>query len=849
MKVLSGSQPLRTRHNNPGALSRGFAWRGLVPAVCLTLLLALPAGAQNKINTIAGGGPVNNSPLFADIPGPTATALDANGNLYVTAPLSQMVFRKNAGNVLSQFAGTGFIAFYSKTAQATTQGLWNPSGLAVDSQGNVYIADTGNNAIRKVDTTGMLSTVVGTSKPCYQERCGDGHPAASAKLNGPQGVAFDSDGNMYIADTGDNRVRVVKAATGNIEPFAGNFNVAACASPTQPCGDGGSSKLANLNGPTAVAVDSKGNVYIADSGDNRVRMVVPKGKIISAFAGSGNTCNPSTGNCGDGGSAVLANMGPPRGLAVDHSGNVYIADTRDNRIRVVNSGNIATFAGTGARGFSGDGASAANAMLAGPVGVMVDSAGNLYISDSGNQRIREVTGGNINTIIGGGTGGDGGAPKSAQLADPYEVALDSAGTLYVTDAANNRVRAINGSTITTVAGNGNANYSGDFGPAASATLNGPEGVALDGAGTMYIADTLNRVVRQVMQGVITTFAGTGHPCTPSTGQCGDGGPAVNAWLTNPVTVATDSNGNVFIADPSTHRVREVSSGIITTIAGTGQAGYTGDGNLATQAQLHGPTGVAVDAFENVYIADAGNNVIRCVLGSAGGCGDSAHKYAVGDIITYAYNGNVNFQGDGGPAIKASRWSPTEVALDSKGNLFVGGGNNELVQRIDAATGIIVSVAGNDTQYYYYGFSGDNGAATKAHIDNAGLVIDGNENLFIADAGNNRIREVAQLVGVDLFTPKSINFGDVAVGSASQPQPVTFQNTGSDDVAIASLTITGDFSQTNDCPTGSATLAPSTSCTITVTFTPTKKGERDGKITVSDSSYKAPHTIKLTGTGQ
>ena len=691
--------------------------------------------------------------------------------------------------------------------------------------------------------------MAGTSKPCGGGRCGDGHIATNATLNGPQGVAVDSAGNIYVADTGDNRVRMVQATTGNILAFAGNWNVPSCTSPTQPCGDGGSSKLANLNGPTALAVDKKNNVYIADSGDNRVRIVVPKGKIISAFAGKGTICAPSTGICGDGGSAVTSSMGPPRGVAADHLGNVYIADTRDNRIRMVSSGTITTVAGTGSVATAGMAVLLTAAMLAGPTGVWVDASENVYISDTGNQSVRKVSSGTINTVLGGGSGGDGNGPLAAQFANPYSIALGSAGDYFVADTNNNRIRLISGNTITTVVGTGEANFSGDSGPAEAATLNAPQGVALDASGDIFIADSLNRVIREVSSGTISTIVGTGHPCTPSTGSCGDGGSATNAWLTNPTTVALDSAGNIFIADPPTHRIREVSGGIITTIAGTGTCDYTGDGGLATAATLCSPVGVTVDGSENIYIADSGNNVIRCMLGVVGGCGDFQKKYAVGDIITYAFNGQTQFQGDGGPAVKASRWNPTQVALDSRGNLFVGGGNDELVQRIDAASGIIVTVAGNDLKWFFYGYRGDGNLATKAQIDNAGLVIDANESLFIADAGNNRIREVAHMVPVVALTPKSLDFGSVAVGQTSPPQAVTLQNTGSDDLSIASIVASGDFSQINNCPSGANTLAPSASCTVTVAFTPTKKGKRTGAVAITDNAPANPQKIKLTGVGQ
>lgn len=818
----------------------------LIPVVlCGLLLSVVPASGQqvNLINTIAGGGTVNSNPASADIPGPTSAVEDGKGNLYIAAPSSQYVFEMSAG-VVTQFAGAGYIGFHGN-GLANTEPVWNPYGLAVDGQGNIYIADTNNNLVRKVDTSGNMTNVAGTSKPCYQTRCGDGGSALKALLNAPQGVVLDASGNIYIADTGDNRIRVVRT-NGNIYPFAGNFNVSPCSNPTSPCGDGGAAVQASLNAPVGLAVDSKGNLYISDTGDNRVRVVNKKTRVINAFAGNGTSCAPAWNPCGDTGAALQANLGAPRGLSIDSSLNVYIADTRDQRIRIVSSaGTINTFAGTGHHGFTGDGGSPTAAQLAGPNGVFVDSAGNVFISDTGNQRVREVTAGVINTILGGGNGGDGGGPTGAQFANPTGVALDSSGNYYIADTNNNRIRVVSGNSLQTVAGNGLIGYTGDGGSALAAELNAPLGVAVDGSGNIFIADTYNKVVREVSGGNINTFAGNGAPCSPSTGSCGDGGPAINANLTSPYSMAVDSSGNVFIADAFSQKVREVSHGIITTIAGTGTANYSGDGGPATAAELKNPTGVAVDSSENVYIADSRNNRIRCVLGVVGGCGDLQHKYAVGDIITYAYNGAIGFQGDGGPAINASRWNPTQVALDSQGNLFIGGGNNELVQRVDLVTGIIVTVAGDDKAWWFYGFRGDGGPANKAQIDNAGLAIDSNESLYIADAGNNRIRQVANMVPVATLKPKSINFGSVPVGQQSQPVNVTLTNTGANDLSLSSFGTAGDFSQTNQCP---AMLAPSQSCIIAVTFTPTKKGARSGKLQVTDNAPLSPQGVRLAGTG-
>ena len=856
MKILPVRHPFRAYYRG-----RKFQTLGVATAVLAGTLFAVPVSAQNKINTVAGGGNINNSAGFADVPGPTGAVIDSNGNLFVAAPTSQYVFEMSAAGVVSQFAGKGIAAFFGQPGPAVTRALWNPSGLAVDKQGNVYIADTLNNAIRKVDTTGYLTTIAGTSKPCHQRRCGDnGPPAPSALLNAPQGVAVDSSGNVYIADTGDNRVRVIKAATGKIEAFAGNWNVPACQDPTDPCGDGGNAKLASLNSPAGVAVDYLGNVYIADAGDNRIRMVSAKGKIISTIAGNGTACKPAGFSCGDGvqGGAAAANLKSPQGVTVDHSLNVYVADTGDNRIRIVASstGTIDNYAGTVATrdnknnyGFAGDGSAATSALLAAPAGVFVDHTGHVFISDTGNQRVREVkTSGVIITVMGGGNGGDAGAATAAQLADPYAVAVAPGGDYFIADTANNRIRVVSHGEISTFAGNGNAGYSGDGGQAASATLNMPQGVVLDDFGNLFIADTQNRVIRVVSGGIISTFAGNGQSCK-STAACGDGGSALDAQFNSPTTVAVDVAGSVFIADPVTNRVRKVSNGIITTVAGTGSSGYSGDGSPATNAELDSPFGVAIDSSENIYIADSGNNRIRCILGVVGGCGDSQHQYAVGDIMHYAYDGGEAFRGDGGPAISASRWNPKELALDVRGNLFIGGGNNYLVQRIDADTGTIVTVAGNDQQWWWYGFKGDGHDAVTAHLNNAGLAIDGNEDLFIADRGNNRIREVATLVPVVTLSTKSLDFGLVPVGQTSQPLPVVVENTGADDLSIGNIQISGDFAETNNCPIGSGALAPSLSCTINVTFTPTKSGFRKGTVTITDNAPNSPHKVQLQGTGQ
>ena len=314
---------------------------------------------------------------------------------------------------------------------------------------------------------------------------------------------------------------------------------------------------------------------------------------INTFAGNG-----TIGYSGDNGPATSAQLNQPWGVAVDAAGNVYIADTVNNRIRKVANGVISTVAGNGTLGYSGDDGPATSAQLSWPAGVAVDSAGNLYVADQNNNRIRKVSNGVITTVAGNGTpgySGDNGPATSAKLYGPKGVAVDSAGNLYIADTSNQRIRKVLNGVIATAAGNGpdlygNGGYSGDNGPATSARLNQPWGVAVDFAGNLFIADYGNNRIRKVSNGVIATAI----------------------YWDYPQGVAVDAAGNLFIAD-NYGRISKLSNGVITTVAGTGMQGFSGDNGPATGAQLSGPAGVAVDAAGNVYVADFGNNRIRVLV--------------------------------------------------------------------------------------------------------------------------------------------------------------------------------------------------------------------------------------------
>ena len=471
----------------------------------------------------------------------------------------------------------------------------------MDGLGNLYIADTYNHRIRKVDAAGTITTIAGSGEQGFS---GDGGPASQAQLSAPFDVAADGSGNVYIADNTNHRIRKVDAA-GTITTFAGTGEKGF--SP-----DEGPAVEASLGYPRGVAVDGPGNVYIAAG--SRIRKVDSTG-TITTIAGRGGFFG------GDGGPAVEAQFHYPSGMAVDVAGNLYIADTGNHRIRKVDAtGTITTIAG---RTFSGDGGPASQAQLSEPEGVAADRAGNVYISDSNNHRIRKVDAtGTITTIAGtgeSGFSGDGGPASQAQLFYPRGVAVDGLGNLYIVDSFNNRIRKADATgTITTIAGTGERGFGGDGGPASQAQLSEPEGVAVDEAGNLYIADSFNYRIRKVdLTGTITTIAGTGER-----GFGGDGGPASQAQLSSPGGVAVDGLGNLYIVDSFNNRIRKVdATGTITTIAGSGERGFAGDSGPAVEAALDLPVDAAVDRAGYVYIADWLNHVIR-KLAPVGGSGTS-----------------------------------------------------------------------------------------------------------------------------------------------------------------------------------------------------------------------------------
>ncbi|SPF53066.1 NHL repeat containing protein (modular protein) [Candidatus Sulfopaludibacter sp. SbA4] len=642
-------------------------------------------------------------------------------------------------------------------AAAASVRIGSPQGVAIDSAGNLYVASPSLARVFKVDTGGLISTVAGNGNPAYS---GDGGPATGAGLT-PYRVAADSAGNLYIADN----QRVRKVSGGIITTVAGNGQYGSS-------GDGGPATSAAVS-PNDVAVDTAGNLYIMDGAAALIRKV--SGGIITRFA----------------------QVSSPNAIAVDTAGNVYVADNLHNVIIELGAGGVTTVAGNGSRGSSGDGGQATNAQVSFPTGLAVDGAGNLYIADSNTGRIRKVSGGIITTVAGSGASdysGDGGQAANAGM-NPADVAVDSAGNLYIADGSNQRVRKVAGGVISTAAGGG-TNYAGDGGPATSARLSTPQGVAADAAGNYYIVDTGNHRIRKVTGGIIGTVAGNGIA-----GYSGDGIPALSAQLNQPSRAALDSAGNLYIADTNNHRVRKVAGGTISTVAGNGTPGFSGDGGQAIDAALNYPSGVAVDGAGNLYIADSGNNRVRQVSGGA--------------ISTLAGNGT---GGDNGPAVNASLSNPTDIAVDADGNLYIAETGRRAVRKISggiittavpppdpltpsvgAPVGLAIDAAGRLYVSDGYvvtsgdfragqapvclhgygctqlndGFSGDGGPAVNAQLEQpAGIAVDANGALYIADSGNNRIRRVCNIPITVATNPSGLSI-TIDGGTYTAPQTTYF----------------------------------------------------------------------------
>lgn len=682
------------------------------------LLFSGSVWAQQYVISTVAGGATPASPtagVKASVGDPTRIAVDAAGSVYFSSLHS--VFKVDSAGTMTRVAGNGRVGNLGDGGPATAAQLMFPMGIAIDAAGNVYVADRDASVVRRIGPGGIIQTVAGNGTAGY---LGDGGKATAAQLNSPFAVAVNGSG-LYIADTNNAVIRKV-APDGTISTYAGSGTIGYF-------GDGGQARNAQFNGPEGVALDASGTLYIADTFNGRIRRVGSDGLITTAV-GVGTTGIYG----GDNGPPANAGLGLPPDVAVDRLGNLYIADFGNSRIRLVANAVITTVAGTDAGAPIFDGLEALNVRLAGPTGVAVDRNGAFYFVEAGigsgtglargDHRVWKVSSaGVLTTVAGNGLpnyGGDNGAATAAQLDTPTGVAVDASGNVLISDTLNHRVRKVTRGTIMTVAGTGAAGFNGEVSPPGSARLNTPRGLAVDGQGDYFVADTGNNRVREVQPGGnLFGVAGNGNAS-----YFGDGTAATRASINQPEGVAVDARGNIYIADTLDNVIREVTAdGAINTIAGFGTPGFGGDGGPAIQAKLNGPRGVAVDTQGNVYVADSGNGRVRKIdgLGNITTLGDAG----IGDFVLAG--------SAAGPLV-----DPRGVAVDRAGNVFVTDFGANRVYRI-ATSGTMTTIAGDGTCCY----AGDGGLGTAAQLNHPyGVAVDAAGNVYVADSGNNAVRVLA-----------------------------------------------------------------------------------------------------------
>ncbi len=672
------------------------------------------------------GGPAANAMLAL----PQGVTVDSAGNVYF-ADNATRVRKVDTTGTITTVAGSGSPLSLGDGGPATSAGM-TPVWVAVDSSGNLYIADTGGKKVRKVNTAGVISTFAGGALPTGTGN-GDGGPPTGAVFTMISSVAVDSAGNVYVSDPGGGRIREVTsgasaspvAVTPTSLSFSSSPGAAAPASQTVVITSPGATLTFTaaasttsggnwlsvtptsgiVNATLTISVNTagltpatyNGAITITPSGTGNTPQTIPVKLTISAPASQGIISTVAgNGNVPfsvEGGAATGTAMGV-NAVAVDGSGNLYIADIVSSRVlKVSSSGIVNTLAGNGAFTFAGDGGPAKNASFFNPSGIAADSFGNVYIADSSNNRVRKVNAaGTITTYAGTGSptfSGDGGPAPSAALSTPTAVAVDSTGNLYIADGVNGRIRKVTtGGVISTVAGGALLpGFSGDGGSAVGAGLFLPGGVAVDSTGNIYIADIGNNRIRKMnTAGIISTVAGNGIK-----GFSGDGGPATGASLNlfgAHCGLAVDGAGNLYIPDIANHRIRKVDpSGIITTVAGDGIAGFSGDGSPAISAGLNNPGDVAFDSAGNFYIADTSNNRVRKVTT---GSGAATPSISANGIVNGA-----SFQ----PGIVANSWMTIEGAnlaavTDTWVKAIV---NGALPTSLD---GVTASVGGKPAYVYY-----------------------------------------------------------------------------------------------------------------------------------------------------
>ncbi len=663
--------------------------RNAVTALCI-LLCAGQAGAQTlTVQTVAGAptGSVDQPGTAALFNGPAAVALDSAGNAYIADSFNNTIRRVTPSGFVSTLAGAAPTSGFSDGTNASA--LFNsPFGLCVDGSGNVYVADSGNNTIRKITPAGVVTTLAGSALSPAGSLDGNGQ---AARFNFPTAVAADSSGNVFVADSQNHTIRKI-TPSGDVTTVAGMAGV-----PGSADGKG----TARFFGPAGIAVAASGNIYVADKDNFTIRRIAADG-TVTTLAGSAGT-----GGSSDGTGAAASFIGP-QGLAVDSAENIYVADSGNETIRKVTSGGVVTtLAGVVGPGGDLDGP-AASALFFDPQGVAVDGQGNVLVADRFNNAIRKISSlGAVTTLAG--------PVNVTTLLNPTGVAAGADGSVYIAENGNSVVRKIApDGTVSILAGQigvyGFANFANGGG-----IFNQPFGVAVDSFGDVFVTDTNNALIRGIASnGKVITVAG-------QVGKKGSkDGARDKALFNRPQGIAIGPDGNVYVSDTDSHTIRKISGMdfSVTTFAGkAGSSGFTdGAGKLA---RFHSPVGLVFDPVGDLFVADAGNRAIR--------------RIAPDGTVSTVTGAPSRSGSDDGPLATASFEEPAGVALDALGNGYVADKTAQTIRMVTAATvSTPAGLADND--------GASDGTGTFARFLNpVGLAFAPNGTLYIADTDNNLIR--------------------------------------------------------------------------------------------------------------
>ena len=699
---------------------------------------------DGNVKTIVGR--IITNPFFLDgnssdacFSGPSDIALDNSGNMFVADLHSNCIRKVDSNGVVTTLAGNRLAGRADGTGTGNPPSFNYPFGVAVDTSGNMFIADSGNNVIRKMTPDGVVTTLAGSGNSGFADGTG-----INASFYGLHDLAIDTSGNLFVVDQLNNRIRKIVISTGVVTTIAGN-GVSGYAD--------GAGTSASFKYPGGIAIDRNGNLFIADSDNHRIRRIIISTGVVSTLAGSGSSGSTN-------GTGTSATFWVPYGMAVDISGNLFVADSWNHIIRKItfpnglipNGGVVSTLAGNVVGGFA-DG-SATVARFTYPYAVAVDTAGNVYVADKQNGRIRKVTSaGVVSTIAGNGqqSWADG-VGSNTSFYFPSRLALYTDGNLIVTDWFNNKIRKVTlDGVVTTLAGNvrgfADGVSTGTVSPL-GASFYGPRGIVIDTSGNLFVGDSANHLIRKIVisTGVVTTIAGSGNIAFAD-------GIGAAASFNYPTKLAIDTSGNLFVTDSNNHRIRRIviSTGAVSTVAGSGNAAFT-DGTGAG-ASFNTPYDVDIDENGILYVAELLNHRIRRIVSSTG-------------VVTTLAGGNGTTPGVGG-----GRWldgtgtgaafnQPIAVSLDKRGNLIVSDHANHRIRKIALGTSVVTTIAGQDTPGYNDGLS----PGASFYVP-AALTLDTSGNLYVTDRDNHRIRKivistgvVTTVAGTGQFTPLKNTIG-------------------------------------------------------------------------------------------